>query len=116
LKIHINNFSVPTALASAKALASLMGQAFLINRSPQVMLLTINLDENFIDKEGIAIAEIESVVKPYSVLNNFWEKSISFVTFRFFHSAIIAKWQLTCQYCVATIFGFLQTPPPTPIR
>jgi len=37
---HINNFSVPKAFASAKALASLMGwaplmeQAFLINRSP----------------------------------------------------------------------------------
>jgi hypothetical protein len=51
-------------------LASLMGQAFLINRSPEVMLITINLDENFIDKEGIAIATMFSLL-PGSV---FWTK------------------------------------------
>ena len=55
LEKHINNFTIP------KALASLMGQAFLINRSPEVMLFTINLDENFIDKEGIAIATMFSL-------------------------------------------------------
>jgi hypothetical protein len=35
LKKHINNLSIPTALAS------LMGQAFLVYCSPEVMLLTI---------------------------------------------------------------------------
>jgi hypothetical protein len=61
LKKHINNLSIPKALASLMgqalptALASLMGQAFLINCSPQVILLAINLNENFIDIECIAI-------------------------------------------------------------
>jgi hypothetical protein len=43
LKKHINNFTI------------------LINCSPEVMLLTINLDENFIDKEGIAIPTMFSL-------------------------------------------------------
>jgi hypothetical protein len=40
--------------------APLMGQAFLINCSPPVMLYAINLDESFIDKEGVAIATMFS--------------------------------------------------------
>jgi hypothetical protein len=44
LKIHINNLTIP------KALAALMGQALLVNCSPQIMLLTIYFDEDFIEK------------------------------------------------------------------
>jgi hypothetical protein len=40
LKIHINHFTV------------------LVNRPPQVMLLAIDLDEDFIDVEGIAKASV----------------------------------------------------------
>jgi hypothetical protein len=44
LKIHINNLTIP------KALAALMGQALLVNCSPQILLLTIYFDEDFIEK------------------------------------------------------------------
>jgi hypothetical protein len=44
LKIHINKLTIP------KALTSFMGQALLVNRSPQVMLFTIDLHEHFIEK------------------------------------------------------------------
>ncbi len=47
---NANNFAIP------KALASLMGQAFLVNGSPQVVLLTINLHKDFINVEGVAVA------------------------------------------------------------
>jgi len=54
LKKHIDNFTIP------KALASLAGQAFLINRSPEVLLFTINSNENFIDEEYVAISPMFS--------------------------------------------------------
>jgi len=43
LKIHINDFPV------------------LIHGSPQVMLLAIDLHENFVDIEGIAVATMPSL-------------------------------------------------------
>jgi hypothetical protein len=44
------------------------------------------------------VTEIESVVKPYCVLNDFGKKSISLVDFRIIHSTIVAELQLTGQY------------------
>jgi len=54
LEVYINDITMPTAFTP------LMGQAFLINRSPKVVLFAINLDENFIDKESITIATMFS--------------------------------------------------------
>jgi hypothetical protein len=75
LKKHINDLSVPTALAS------LMGQAFLANCSPQIMLFTINLDENYVNEKRIT----KSLVSSLQLGGIFWPKSIapqsnSFVT------------------------------------
>jgi hypothetical protein len=55
LEKHINNFAVP------KSFTSLTGQAFLINCSPEVMLLTIDLYENFVDEKCIAISPVFSL-------------------------------------------------------
>jgi hypothetical protein len=44
------------------------------------------------------VTEIESVVKPYRVLNDFGGKSISFVDAGITHSAIVAELQLSSQY------------------
>ena len=38
-----------------------MGQAFLINSPPEVMLFTINLDKNLINEESIAKATMFSL-------------------------------------------------------
>jgi hypothetical protein len=62
LEVYVNDFTIPKALASAKAFASLMGwtplmgQAFLVNRSSKVMLFTIYPDENPINKRRITIS------------------------------------------------------------
>jgi hypothetical protein len=44
LKIYINDFPIP------KALAALMGQALLVNRSTQVMLFAVYFYKDFIEK------------------------------------------------------------------
>ncbi len=94
--------------------------AILIHRSPKVMLFAIDLHEDFIDVEGVAVstmpplqsssvhsaefdapkadcfatdgntplsqkifnismAEIESIVEPYSVADDIWRESVTFV-------------------------------------
>jgi hypothetical protein len=44
------------------------------------------------------MAEIESIVEPYGVLDDDRWKSVSFVDILSFHSAIVTELQLTCQY------------------
>jgi hypothetical protein len=41
--------------------------AILIHGSPQIMLLALNLHEDFVNVEGIAVAQVESVVEPDSL-------------------------------------------------
>ena len=44
------------------------------------------------------VTEIESVAEPYSILDYFRRKSISFVNVCFVHPTILAEFKLTCQY------------------
>ena len=44
------------------------------------------------------MAEIESIVEPNSVLDNYGWKSKSFVNIWVFHLVIVTEFQLTCQY------------------
>ena len=44
------------------------------------------------------MAEIESIVEPYCVLNDFRRKTISLINICIIHPAIVAEEQLTCQY------------------
>lgn len=55
LEKHINNFTI------------------FINRSPEIMLLTLNPDENFINEKCIAITLVFSL-QPIGI---FWAKSIA---------------------------------------
>ena len=59
------------------------------------------------------MAEIESIVKPFGVLDDIRWKSVSFVYIWIFHSALVAELQLTSQYpksnCLLHLpIGFLQ--------
>lgn len=44
------------------------------------------------------MTEIEPVVEPHRVLDNFCWKTISFVDVWIIHSVIVAEYELTCQY------------------
>jgi hypothetical protein len=56
------NLAVPIYhLAIPKALAALMGQALLIHSPPQIILLAVDLDENFINVEGVTVASVLSI-------------------------------------------------------
>ena len=45
----------------AKGIGKFRGQALLVNSPPQVVLLAVNFDENFIDVERVAIASVFSL-------------------------------------------------------
>ena len=55
LEKYINHFTIP------KALAALMGQALLVDGCPQIVLFSINFDEDFIDVECVAITSVLSL-------------------------------------------------------
>ncbi|MFT7176233.1 MAG: hypothetical protein ACJAUG_002238 [Halioglobus sp.] len=55
LQIHIDHLTIP------KVLATLMGQALLVNCPPEIMLLAVDFHEDFIDVEGVAIATVPSL-------------------------------------------------------
>ncbi len=54
---------------------------------------------------NISMTDIEAIIKPYSVLNDFNRESISFVHIRIIHLGIVACGHLTCQYPPALYFG-----------
>ena len=77
-------------LAITKALATLMGQAFLANCSPQVLLLAVDLYIDFVDIIGITLttmAQTGSEVEPYGTGNNIWRETVAFICV---HPAFIA--------------------------
>lgn len=45
-----------------------------------------------------AVTQVESVVEPDGVLDDFWRKAVAFVHFRLSLGRIQAAWELTCQY------------------
>jgi hypothetical protein len=70
----------------------------LIHSTPQIVLLAIDLHEDLIDVERIAVTTVsllESMVEPNRVTNDVGREPVTLISI---HQRIIDEQRLTCQY------------------